>query len=78
MAMGCAKTITETKVEYVKPEIPESLLSECDPLPSDSIKTNGDLLLAYISLQSSYALCSSKISSIKMVLESYDNIYSGE
>lgn len=78
MMTGCAKTITETKVEYIRPEIPDSVLSECESIPSSDIKTNGDLLLAYISLQSSYAVCASKVSSIKMILQSYESVYSSE
>ena len=54
---GCVKTVTETKIEYVKPEIPESIISQCDPINTNaSISTNGDLLMAYISLQSSYVI----------------------
>lgn len=69
------KTVTETQIKYVKPEIPESVLSSCEPLPATPINTNGDLLMAYISLQSAYTICSSKVSSIKMIIQSYDDIY---
>lgn len=73
---GCVKTVTETKIEYVKPEIPESIISQCDPINTNaSIVTNGDLLMAYISLQSSYIICSSKVTSIANILRSYDSIY---
>lgn len=73
---GCVKTITETKIEYVKPEIPESIISQCDPINTNvSISTNGDLLMAYISLQSSYVICASKVTSIANILRSYDSIY---
>ena len=73
---GCVKTVTETKIEYVKPEIPESIISQCDPINANaSIITNGDLLMAYISLQSSYVICSSKVTSIANILRSYDSIY---
>lgn len=73
---GCVKTVTETKIEYVKPEIPESIISQCDPINTNtSISTNGDLLMAYISLQSSYVICSSKVTSIANILRSYDSIY---
>ena len=75
--LGCTKTITETKIEYVKPEIPATVISPCDPIPSNtSISTNGDLLMAYITLQSSYVICSSKVTSIANILQSYDSIYS--
>ena len=73
---GCVKTVTETKIEYVKPEIPDSIISQCDPINTNaSIITNGDLLMAYISLQSSYVICSSKVTSIANILRSYDSIY---
>ena len=73
---GCVKTVTETKIEYVKPEIPDSIISQCDPINTNaSISTNGDLLMAYISLQSSYVICSSKVTSIANILHSYDSIY---
>ena len=73
---GCVKTVTETKIEYVKPEIPDSIISQCDPINANvSISTNGDLLMAYISLQSSYVICSSKVTSIANILRSYDSIY---
>ena len=76
---GCVKTVTETKIEYVKPEIPESIISQCDPINTNvSISTNGDLLMAYISLQSSYVICSSKVTSIANILRSYDSIYTNE
>lgn len=76
---GCVKTVTETKIEYVKPEIPESIISQCDPINTNtSISTNGDLLMAYISLQSSYVICSSKVTSIASILRSYDSIYTNE
>ena len=76
---GCVKTVTETKIEYVKPEIPESIISQCDPINTNaSINTNGDLLMAYISLQSSYVICSSKVTSIANILRSYDSIYANK
>lgn len=76
---GCVKTVTETKIEYVKPEIPESIISQCDPInTNEPIITNGDLLMAYISLQSSYVICSSKVTSIANILRSYDSIYTNE
>ena len=73
---GCVKTVTETKVEYIKPEIPATVIAPCEPMPTNtSISTNGDLLMAYISLQSSYVICSSKVTSIANILQSYDVIY---
>ena len=72
---GCAKTVTETKVQYIRPEFPQSLLDPCDPAPVNSISTNGDLLMSYISLQTAYLTCSSKVLSISMILKSYADIY---
>lgn len=72
---GCAKTVTETKVQYIRPEIPQSLLDPCDPAPVNSISTNGDLLMSYISLQTLYTTCSLKVSSISGILQSYDSVY---
>lgn len=72
---GCVKTVTETKVQYVKPEIPQSLLDPCDQVSTEAIKTNGDLLMSYISLQTAYAICSAKVSSISNILNSYDAVY---
>ena len=68
-------TITETKIQYVSPEIPQSLLEPCESVPADSIKTNGDLLMSYISLQTAYAICSAKVSSISNILSSYEAVY---
>ncbi len=78
--MGCVETVykTEIQYQYVRPEIPEAIISQCDPLPTTSIYTNGDLLMSYISLQSSYSICASKINSIRMILQTYDEIYSSE
>ncbi len=76
LCTGCYKTITETKIEYIHPEIPEVVISPCDPIPTNtSISTNGDLLMAYISLQSSYIICASKVTSIANILQSYNSIY---
>lgn len=72
---GCVKTVTETKIQYVSPEIPQSLLEPCDLISQDSLKTNGDLLMSYISLQTSYAICSAKVSSISNILNSYNAVY---
>lgn len=75
---GCARTITETKVEYIQPEIPESIISPCDTVQESSFTTNGELLMSYISLQSSYIICASKVSSIRSMLNSYNAIYSSD
>ena len=76
LCTSCYKTITETKIEYILPEIPEAIISPCDTIHvNTSITTNGDLLMAYISLQSSYIICASKITSIANILQSYNSIY---
>lgn len=76
LSQACAKTVVETKIQYVRPEIPAVLLSQCDPIPANtSIATNGELLMSYISLQTAYLTCSSKVLSISMILKSYANIY---
>lgn len=72
---GCVKTVTETKIQYVHPEIPKSLLEPCSPIQVDSIKTNGELLMSYISLQTAYSICSTKVISISNILRSYNSIY---
>ena len=72
------KAVVETKIEYVKPEIPAALLDPCEQIPGLSAQTNGELLMAYLSLQTSYIVCSSKVSSISMILQSYENIYNSD
>lgn len=72
---GCTETVYKTEIKYVRPEIPDAMISPCDPISIDGIHTNGDLLMSYISLQSAYLICSSKINSIRLILESYDGIY---
>lgn len=74
LSQACAKTVVETKIQYVRPEIPAALLSPCDEVEY-SITTNGELLMSYISLQTAYLTCSSKVLSISMILKSYADIY---
>lgn len=75
MMTSCAKTITQTEIKYVKPDIPDSIISSCDDIPLVSFKTNGELLMAYIELQTAYTICASKVSSISMILKSYNEVY---
>lgn len=76
LSQACAKTVIETKIQYVQPEIPETIIAPCDPIPANtSITTNGELLMSYISLQTAYLTCSSKVLSISMILKSYADIY---
>ena len=72
------RTVTETKIEYVKPEIPESILSNCEDMPVGNLKTNGELLMSYITLQSMYATCAAKVNSIRMILLSNESIYKSD
>lgn len=76
LSQACAKTVIETKIQYVQPEIPQAVIAPCDPIPANtSITTNGELLMSYISLQTAYLTCSSKVLSISMILKSYADIY---
>ena len=76
LSQACAKTVVETKIQYVRPEIPQAVIAPCDPIPENtSITTNGELLMSYISLQTAYLTCSSKVLSISMILKSYADIY---
>lgn len=50
---GCSRTV----VEYRPITPPQSLLKPCKEVPID-IKTNGDMVLTIIDLQTSYSVCS--------------------
>lgn len=76
LSQACAKTVIETKISYIIPDIPQAVIAPCDPIPTNtSITTNGELLMSYISLQTAYLTCSSKVLSISMILKSYADIY---
>ena len=66
LASGCAHT--QTIYEYMAPEIPPNLLI-CEPLDEPTIITNGNLLMAYISLRSEYQVCASKVKAISEILD---------
>lgn len=66
LASGCAHT--QTIYEYMAPEIPPDLLV-CEPLDEPTIITNGNLLMAYISLRSEYQVCASKVKAISEILD---------
>ena len=66
LASGCAHTRTVYK--YRAPEIPPDLLV-CEPLDEPTIITNGNLLMAYISLRSEYQVCASKVKAISEILD---------
>ena len=65
LALGC--THTRTIYEYKAPEIPPNLLV-CEPLDEPTIITNGNLLMAYISLRSEYQVCASKVKAISEII----------
>ena len=65
LASGC--THTRTIYEYKAPEITPNLLV-CEPLDEPTIITNGNLLMAYISLRSEYQVCASKVKAISEIL----------
>lgn len=66
LTSGCAHT--QTIYEYMAPEIPPNLLV-CEPLDEPTIITNGNLLMAYISLRSEYQVCASKVKAISEILD---------
>ena len=66
LASGCAHTRTIYK--YQAPEIPHDLLV-CEPIDEPTIITNGNLLMAYISLRSGYQICASKVKAISEILD---------
>lgn len=65
LTSGCSHT--RTIYEYRAPEIPPNLLV-CEPLDEPTIITNGNLLMAYISLRSEYQVCASKVKAISEIL----------
>ena len=65
LTSGCAHT--RTIYEYKAPEIPPNLLV-CETLDEPTIITNGNLLMAYISLRSEYQVCASKVKAISEIL----------
>lgn len=66
LASGCAHTRTVYK--YMAPEIPPDLLV-CEPLDEPTIITNGNLLMAYITVRSQYQVCASKVKAISEILD---------
>lgn len=49
------------------PEIPPNLLL-CETLDEPTIITNGNLLMAYITLRSEYQVCASKVKAISEII----------
>ena len=58
---GC--THTQIVYKYRAPEIPSTLLV-CEPLDEPTVTTNGNLLMAYITVRSQYQVCASKVKAI--------------
>ena len=71
LPQGCATTKTVTEYKYIYPDIPSHLLDPCENVPV-SITTNGELINAYITLQTDYLVCSSKVISIANILKTYN------
>ena len=71
---GCAKTVYDTKIEYITPDIPVSMLEPCRNVEL-SFNTNSELLNSFISLHSAYLECSAKVNSISLIIKSYKDIY---
>ena len=65
LASGCAHTRTVHK--YKAPEIPPNLLT-CETLDEPTIITNGNLLMAYITVRSQYQVCASKVKAISEII----------
>lgn len=75
LSSGCSTVETQTKIVYAHPEIPNAILMPCDQIPNETFVTNGELLMAYLTLQSMYVICSSKVTAIANILDSYAAIY---
>ena len=71
---GCAKTVYDTKIEYITTDIPVSMLEPCRNVEM-SFNTNSELLNSFISLHSAYLECSAKVNSISLIIKSYKDIY---
>lgn len=78
MLLGCSTVETRTEIVYVHPEIPSAIISPCDQIPTATFTTNGELLFAYLSLQSMYIICAGKVTAISDILESYETLYKSE
>lgn len=74
--LGCTETVYRTEIKYATVDIPQTLLDPCDKLQPLTAQTNGELLMAYLSLQTAYLSCASKISSISLIIDSYNQLYS--
>ena len=62
---GC--THTQVVYKYRAPEIPSALLV-CEQLDEPTITTNGNLLMAYITVRSQYQVCASKVKAISDII----------
>lgn len=75
LGCACTETVYKTEVKYATVEVSPALLEECDKVQPLEAKTNGELLLAYLSLQTSYLACSSKHQSVVTIIRSYNDLY---
>lgn len=62
---GC--THTQIVYKYLTPEIPSALLV-CEQLDEPTITTNGNLLMAYITVRSQYQVCALKVKAISDII----------
>ena len=68
LATSCCKPSVRTVTEYQIIKPPETLLKPCPEVPLD-MKTNGDMVMALIELNTQYFLCSMKVQSIILFYE---------
>lgn len=61
--MGCCKPYVQTVTEYKMVVPPQSLLQPCPQINVD-MKTNGDMVMTLIELNTQYYLCSMKVQSL--------------
>lgn len=73
--IGCTETVYKTEVKYATVDVPPALLEPCDKLQPLTAQTNGELLMSYLTLQTAYLTCSSKVSSISLIIDSYNKLY---
>lgn len=78
LSSGCSAVETRTEIVYAHPEIPEAILKPCAQIPAVTFGTNGELLMAYITLQGIYSVCASKVTAIVNILDSYEAVYTTE
>lgn len=63
LVTSCCKQSVRTVTEYKIIKPPDSLLTPCPDVPME-MKTNGDMVMALIELNTQYFMCSLKVHSI--------------